>query len=219
LPPLISCKSIGKAHGSRDLFQDLSISFSQGDCVGLIGPNGAGKSTLLNLIAKLDTPDSGEVVHSKSARIGYVPQQVEKHAGTIEEVLEEALLKETHIEESNREGHIRQILGKVGFTDPNQLANELSGGWARRLSIAKALVNEPDILLLDEPTNHLDLDTILWLENFLQRSFKTFIVTSHDRIFLDSICNKIWELSHRYPKGIFSVDGGYDEFIKMRDIF
>lgn len=214
MPPLISCKSISKAHGSRDLFQDLSITFSTGNRVGLIGPNGAGKSTLLNIIAKLDFPDSGEVVHSKDTRIGYVPQQVEKHSGSIQEVLEEALIERSHIEESNRVGHIRRILGKVGFTDPEQLASELSGGWARRLSIAKALVNEPDVLLLDEPTNHLDLDTILWLESFLQRSFKTFIVTSHDRIFLDSISNKVWELSHRYPKGIFSVDGDYSEFIE-----
>ncbi len=195
------------------------MSVSHGDCIGLIGPNGAGKSTLLKLIAKLERPDTGEVVHTKHARVGYVPQHVEKHYGTIQEVLEEALEKNTHIEESHKEGHFRRILGKVGFTDPTQLSGELSGGWARRLTIAKALVNEPDILLLDEPTNHLDLDTILWLENFLQRSFKTFIVTSHDRTFLDSICNKVCELSHRYPKGIFSVDGGYDEFIKMREIF
>ncbi|PCI95948.1 ABC transporter ATP-binding protein [Candidatus Aerophobetes bacterium] len=219
LPPLISCKSISKSYGLRDLFRDLSVSFSPGDRVGLIGPNGAGKSTLLNLFAKLDSPDTGEIVHSKSAHIGYVPQHIEKHSGTVQEVLEDALINDTHIDESNRERHIRRILGQVGLADPAQLASELSGGRTRRLAIAKALVNEPNILLLDEPTNHLDLDTILWLESFLKRSFKTFIVTSHDRAFLDTISSKIWELSHRYPKGIFSVDGGYVEFIKARENF
>ena len=219
LPPLISCKSIGKAYGSHDLFHDLSINLSSGDRIGLIGPNGAGKSTLLKLIAKLDSSDSGEVVWSKNVRVGYVPQHVEKHSGTIQEVLEEAIHDSTCVEESDKLGHIRRILGKVGFTDPEQLASVLSGGWARRLSIAKALVNEPDALLLDEPTNHLDLDTIIWLEGFLQRFFKTFIVTSHDRKFLDNISNKIWELSHRYPKGIFSVDGDYSEFLEARDKF
>lgn len=219
MAPLISCKSISKAYATRDLFSDLSINFSPGDRIGLIGPNGAGKSTLLKLIAKLDKSDSGEIVYSKSASVGYVPQYVEKHSGTLQEVLEDALISDSHIEEFDREGHIQKILGKVGLVDSQQLASELSGGWARRLTIAKALVNEPNILLLDEPTNHLDLDTILWLEGFLQRTFKTFIVTSHDRVFLDNICNKVWELSHRYPKGVFSVDGGYAEFIKMREIF
>lgn len=219
MTPLISCKLIAKSYATRDLFRDLSVSFSSGDRVGLIGPNGAGKSTLLKLIAKLDTPDTGEVVYTKTAIVGYVPQHVEKHSGTIQEVLEKALLKNGHIEESYRQVHIQKILGKVGLSDPNQLASELSGGWARRLSIAKALVNEPNILLLDEPTNHLDLDTILWLEGFLQRTFKTFIITSHDRVFLDNVCNQICELSHRYPKGVFSVDGGYAEFVKMREIF
>ncbi len=219
LAPLISCKSISKAHGARELFHDLSTSFSLGDRIGLIGPNGAGKSTLLNLIAKLETPDAGEVVHSKSASVGFVPQHVEKHIGTLQEVLDDAMHHNTHIEAANRHSHICKTLGKVGFIDPGQLASELSGGWARRLTIAKALVNEPNVLLLDEPTNHLDLDTILWLEGFLQRSFKTFIVISHDRAFLDNISNKIWELSHRYPKGIFSVEGSYSEFLMAKERF
>lgn len=219
MPPLISCKSISKTYGSRELFQDITVSFFSGDCIGLIGPNGAGKSTLLNLIAKLESPDTGEIIYNKNVRIGYVPQKAPKYTGTVLEALEEALIETPHIEEFDREGHLRRILGKVGLQDPDQMASELSGGWARRLSIAKALVNEPNILLLDEPTNHLDLDTIIWLEGFLKRSFQTFIVTSHDRVFLDNISTKLWELSPRYPKGIFAVEGGYAEFTDAREIF
>lgn len=217
--PYISCKSISKSHGSKDLFEDLSVNLHSGDRIGLIGPNGAGKSTLLHLLAKRKNPDDGEVVTNKNVRIGFVSQEIEKYQGTVIEVLDQELGLAPHLDEFKRENYLRQLLGLVGIQNPEQKASELSGGWGRRLSIAKALVHEPNVLLMDEPTNHLDLDTILWLEGFLKRSVQTFIITSHDRVFLDNICNKIWEISSKYPKGIFISEGGFAEFNEARETF
>lgn len=219
LIPYICCKSISQSHGSKDLFRELSANLHAGDRIGLIGPNGAGKSTLLNLLAKRKSPDEGEVVANKNVRIGFVPQDIEKYQGTVLEVLEKELGVTPHLDDYKRETYLRQVLGVVGIQNPEQKASELSGGWGRRLSIAKALVHEPNVLLMDEPTNHLDLETILWLESFLKRSIQTFIITSHDRVFLDNICNKIWEISPKYPKGIFVSEGGFAEFNEARDTF
>ncbi len=217
--PYISCKSISKSHGSKDLFEDLSVNLHSGDRIGLIGPNGAGKSTLLHLLAKRKNPDEGEVVTNKNVRIGFVSQEMAKYQGSVIEVLDQELGLAPHLDEFKRENYLRQLLGLVGIQNPEQKASELSGGWGRRLSIAKALVHEPNVLLMDEPTNHLDLDTILWLEGFLKRSVQTFIITSHDRVFLDNICNKIWEISSKYPKGIFISEGGFAEFNEARETF
>jgi ATP-binding cassette subfamily F protein uup len=219
LIPYISCKSISKSHGSKDLFEDLSVNLHSGDRIGLIGPNGAGKSTLLHLLAKRKNPDEGEVVTNKNVRIGFVSQEMAKYQGSVIEVLDQELGLAPHLDEFKRENYLRQLLGLVGIQNPEQKASELSGGWGRRLSIAKALVHEPNVLLMDEPTNHLDLDTILWLEGFLKRSVQTFIITSHDRVFLDNICNKIWEISSKYPKGIFISEGGFAEFNEARETF
>lgn len=214
MSPLLSCQSISKSFGSKDLFEDLSVSLFPGDIVGLIGPNGAGKSTFLKLLAGIENPDVGQIIYNRGLRVGYVPQQIEDLQGSVEEVVESAV-------GSGYEKHaaVRKILGELGFNDPEKAAESLSGGWKRRLSIAKALVIEPDVILLDEPTNHLDLDSILWLESFLRRSKIPLILTSHDRVFLDNVCTKMWELSHRYPGGVFVVDGAYAEFEDRRETF
>ena len=214
MSPLISCQSISKSFGSKDLFDDLSVSLSPGDRVGLIGPNGAGKSTFLKLLAGIDVPDQGRIIYGRGLRVGYVPQQVEDLQGSVEEVVESVV-------GGGYENHakVRKILGELGFDEPEKIAEKLSGGWKRRLSIAKALAIEPDVLLLDEPTNHLDLDSILWLESFLRRAKIPLIFTSHDRVFLDNVCTKMWELSHRYPGGVFVVDGAYAEFEERKEAF
>lgn len=216
MSPLINCQNISKAYGSHNLFEELSISLFQGDRVGLIGPNGAGKSTFLKLLSNIEPPDTGKITRRKDLSVEYVPQYAEFINDTIENILNDAAKEIAGLDKHSQYVRVRTVLGIMGFDNPTQLANTLSGGWQRRLSIAKALLKEPDVLLLDEPTNHLDLETILWLENFLQQKNITFIVTSHDRVFLDNVSNKIWEISHIYPGGLFEVDGAYAEFMEKR---
>lgn len=208
----ISCQDMSKSHGSQELFTNLSIGVLEGDRIGLIGPNGSGKSTLLKIFSGEEKPDKGSVVKRRDLRVGYVPQQPPILEGTVEESVAKACSEEDF-------GRVRKVVKAMGFKDPHQPCKELSGGWLRRLSMAEALVNEPEVLLLDEPTNHLDLDGILWLENFLNRQTIPYVVISHDRLFLDNVCNKIWEISHRFPGGLLSIDAGYFEFLERRAYF
>jgi ABC transport system ATP-binding/permease protein len=195
------------------------MTLSGGDKVALIGPNGAGKSTLLKIIAGIEHPDSGEVVFTKGLRIGYVSQDIEKFQGAIEDVVGAAAREMPWHDEEERYGHVRRVLGALGFGDTSMPAETLSGGLKRRLSIACALVKDPDVLLLDEPTNHLDLDSILWLEGFLLKGSFSFIVTSHDRVFLDRVATKTWEVSPCYPGGFFEIEEAYGEFVEIKKDF
>jgi len=217
--PLINCQQVCKAFGSKELFESLSVTLFPGDHVGLIGPNGAGKSTFLKILSGIEEPDDGSVVMTGGLRVGYVPQNIQDVEGTVEEVVVAAAGGIAAEDEYDRYARVRRVLGTLGFSDLSQEAKTLSGGWQRRLSIAQALVGEPDVLLLDEPTNHLDLESILWLESFLQREKIAFVVTSHDRVFLDNVSNKVWEISHSYPGGVFTVEGAYAEFMERRKGF
>lgn len=216
---LLNCHLLSKAFGSKQLFTDISFGIFKGDKIGLIGPNGSGKSTLLKILCSLENPDSGTVSCKKSIRIGYVPQTSTYSEIPIEDVVVEAMKEEHPHPVYERHIQANILLSKLGFKDPAQLANTLSGGWKKRLDIAKELINHPDILFLDEPTNHLDLEGILWLENFLKNEPISFLVTSHDRYFLDNIASKVMELNPAYPQGLFSADGGYSEFTEKRRLF
>jgi len=161
---LISCQSVSKAFGSHNLFDNVSLSISEGERLGLIGPNGSGKSTLAGILAGLILPDSGLVVLRKGVRLGYVAQEpLFDQDRSVHDVVIEAL-SGLHEEAFEKESRVAVALGRAGFTDMQTSAGALSGGWRKRLALAKELVREPDVLLLDEPTNHLDLDGILWLE-------------------------------------------------------
>lgn len=215
---LINCNKLSKAFGSRQLFSLISFGVFQGDQIGLIGPNGSGKSTLLKILAGEESPDDGSVACRKSIRVGYVPQSATYPALSIEEILMQAL-SVLHIPHHEKQTKINILLSKMGFKNGSQIADSLSGGWKKRLDIAKELIVSPDILLLDEPTNHLDLEGILWLENFLRYEVSTFIVTSHDRCFLNSAVSKMMELNPVYPQGLLSCDGTYSEFLIKKEDF
>ena len=219
MPPtlLLSCDSISKGFGARPLFEDLSFGISEGDRVGLIGPNGSGKSTLLKILAGVEEPDSGARSLRRGTRMGYVPQDPEFPTGkTVEETLVEALADD-HAEDYEKDLRVAIALGRAGFNDPEQAVDILSGGWRKRLAIARALVQQPDILLMDEPTNHLDVEGILWLEDLLQSEPLAYLVVSHDRYFLENVTSRVLELDRRYPEGIFQAQGSYSDFLQKRD--
>jgi ATP-binding cassette subfamily F protein uup len=184
--------------------------------VGLIGPNGSGKSTLLRILAGQDRPDSGTVAPRRGLHLGFLPQEDELPPDeTVRRVLEAALAGRG-LEPYERDTQVEIALNKGGFTDPTQPVKVLSGGWRKRLALARALLREPDLLLLDEPTNHLDLNGILWMESFLQNAPFAFLMVSHDRYFLENTCARIIELNRVYEDGCFSVDGPYSEFLLRR---
>ena len=219
MPPivLLSCESLGKSYGVKPLFTDLSLGLCEGDHIGLIGPNGSGKSTLLKILAGLEDPDRGGRSVRRQLRIGYVPQEplfAEQHS--VEETLVQTLLEEG-LDPHEQGARLAKALSLGDFVRSDQSVSTLSGGWKKRLAIARSLMLEPDVLLLDEPTNHLDVEGILWLEGLLKTEPHAFIVVSHDRRFLESVTTRIWELNPRYAHGVFQAKGRYSEFLEQRD--
>lgn len=213
---LIGAHSLSKSFGTQVLFKNISLTICQGDRIGLIGPNGSGKSTLLKILTGQEPPNDGSISRKQGLRVGYASQMPEFPSLSVEEVL----IKELPLyHEVDARTAARKLLGKAQFTDFNQNAQALSGGWKKRLDIIRALISEPDLLLLDEPTNHLDLEGILWLENFLKRERITFVVVSHDRYFLENVTNKIIELNRCYPQGLFACDGNMSTFMELREGF
>jgi len=218
----ITLHGLAKSYGVRTLFSAISLAVSDKDRIGLIGPNGSGKSTLLRLMAGLETPDAGEVVRAQGTRLAYVAQEDRFLPGqTVEAALAEAL-DATDVPRPDGEGRdarMGAILGRLGFSDPSVTVDTLSGGWKKRLSVARALVTEPDVLLLDEPTNHLDLSSILWLERLLSAAPFAFVVVSHDRFFLENVTSRTVELSAIYPEGCLNVAGPYSALVEARQAF
>ena len=219
MPPLINGQSITKSFGPRPLFRELSFTVEESARIGLIGPNGAGKSTLLKLLAGEDEPDSGEISMRKRTRVSYVSQISEFLAGeTVWSVMEKAV-SDARIPHDEWDRLIRETLGRAGFTDFSAAAASLSGGWRKRLAIARALAVAPDVLLLDEPTNHLDLEGIEWLEGILNGAPFASVTISHDRYFLESVALEIAEINPAYPNGILRTRGNYSRFLEDKEAF
>ena len=216
-PLLLSCEAVSMAYGSRSLFDDLSFGLFEGDQAGLVGPNGSGKSTLLKILAGDTAPDRGSRSLRGGLRVGYVPQDPGFSAGrTVEDVLTAAVAR---VDEEDCPGRVAQALGRAGFANGRAEVDTLSGGWKKRLAIARELAAAPDILLMDEPTNHLDVEGILWLEDVLTERARAFLVVSHDRYFLEHVATRMLELNRIYPRGLFEADGRYSEFLVRRDEF
>jgi len=219
MPPILNAQSVTKQFGATPLFKNISLTVEDGDRIGLIGPNGAGKSTLLALLAGQVEPDTGEVAVRKRARAAYVPQDSRFAPGlTIRQVLEQALAR-AHVNESEREGRLRELTGRAGFADLNAEAASLSGGWRKRLAITEAMVIEPEVMLLDEPTNHLDLAGIEWLEELLRSSNFAAVTVSHDRYFLESTSSQIVELNRVFADGLFRVKGTFSRFLEEKQAY
>ena len=215
---LLTAENLTKSYGSRPLFENLSFTVSEGDHIGLVGPNGSGTSTLLKILAGTEDADSGTRAVRKGVRIGYVPQDAVFAPGkSVEEVLLEALHDAVALDDHEKHGRVAVALGKAGFLDREQQTDVLSGGWRKRLAIARELVRDPDVLLLDEPTNHLDVEAILWLEGLLRSEPEAFIVVSHDRYFLENVTKRMLELNRAYPGGLLQSEGTYSDLLERRD--
>ena len=183
----------------------------------MIGPNGSGKSTLLEILCGRTKPDSGDVAIRKSTRLSYVKQISEFTAGvTIQGVVDQAL-ERAAVPHAERAARSAETLGRAGFVELDALAATLSGGWRKRLAIAEALVENPDVLLLDEPTNHLDLEGIEWLERLLQRANFASVVVSHDRYFLENVAREMVEIDRAYENGSLRVEGNYSTFLEAKE--
>ncbi|MSO19696.1 MAG: ABC transporter ATP-binding protein [Acidobacteria bacterium] len=217
--PIISAKDISKRYGSAPLFQNVSFTVAEGNRIGIIGPNGSGKSTLLEILFGRVLPDTGEVAVRKRTKVSYVAQISEFASGdTVRSIVERALNHKAATAETIEGLPFRAVdaLARAGFKDLDTKATELSGGWRKRLAIAEALVQAPDILLLDEPTNHLDLAGIKWLESLLQSAPFACVVVSHDRYFLENIATEVVELNRIYVDGLLRVDGNYSQFLEAK---
>ena len=217
MPPIINAQGLSKRYGTAPLFQNISFTVSEGDRIGLIGPNGSGKSTLLEILHARVTPDSGNVAIRKGTRLSCVSQISEFAAGETAYSVIEAALKKSGVPEADLAFRTAEALSRAGFEDYEIPTATLSGGWKKRLAIAEALVQQPDILLLDEPTNHLDLAGIKWLETLLQNAPFACVVVSHDRYFLENVADHMVELDRAYEDGFLRVNGNYSHFLEAKE--
>lgn len=236
----LQIENLTKSFGDRLLFADVTFGINQGDKIGLIAKNGTGKTTLLRIIAGLESPDSGTVTFRSNLRVGIVEQSPVFQPGL--NVIDACMAPDTpsarviadyekavasadekHINKAIAEmdaagawdydDRLRQLLTKLRITDLAAPIDKLSGGQQKRIAIARVLMEKPDLLILDEPTNHLDIEVIEWLEDYLSRQNVTLFMVTHDRYFLDRVCNKIIEIDMQQT---FTYQGNYDYYLRRR---
>lgn len=208
MTPLLDVQNISKAFGAHVLFENISFSIAEGQHVGLIAKNGTGKSTLLSLLSGKESVDSGSIIFRRDIKIGFLEQQPKFDPE--ESVLDACF---NHQGDPDRILKAKQILTQLHITDLTQPMGQLSGGQQKRIALANVLITEPDLLILDEPTNHLDLEMIEWLEGYLQRGNKTLLMVTHDRYFLDRVCNLILELDNHT---VYSYRGNFQYYMEKR---
>ncbi len=206
--PFIDIQNVTKSFGAQVLFDDISFSIAEGQRVGLIAKNGTGKSTLLSIISGSEGCDRGNIIFRKGLRIGFLLQT--PHFDPDDTVLDACF---NHQGESDKVLKAKQILTQLRINDLTQKMGTLSGGQQKRVALANVLITEPDLFILDEPTNHLDLEMIEWLEGFLSRGNKTLLMVTHDRFFLDRVCDTILELDN---KTIYTYRGNYAYYLEKR---
>lgn len=217
---LLSAQNLKKSYGAHTLFRDLNFTISEKERIGLIGPNGAGKSTLLRLLAGESSPDDGTISTRRGLRIAFLEQVPRFEAGATVESVVEGANPDPHDWEFHatlQEWLSRLSLDGSQGVGPHSRVDELSGGWKKRVALARELAKHPDLLLMDEPTNHLDVESILWLETTLARSDFAVLCITHDRLFLQRITNRILELDVRLPEGLLSVSGNYADYLEAKE--
>jgi len=238
----LSVENISKAYGEKVLFEDISFGINKEQKVAFVAKNGSGKTSILNIIAGLDVPDSGQVVSRKGIQISYLAQNdnldptlsIEETVFSSENKSLQVIAKYNEalnnpenadayqiafelMEQHNAwdfETQYKQILSKLKFNDLDQKVSELSGGQKKRLALATVLINKPDLLILDEPTNHLDLEMIEWLENYFSKEKITLFMVTHDRYFLERVCNEIIELDHGK---LYRYKGNYSYYLEKKE--
>ncbi len=206
--PYLDVQDLTKSFGAQVLFEEISFSIAEGQKVGLIAQNGTGKSTLLSVITGKEGYDSGTIIFRRDLRVGMLEQSPVFDPD--ETVLDACF---NHQGEEEKVLKAKQILTKLKIRDLQQPMGQLSGGQQKRVALANVLITEPDLLILDEPTNHLDLEMIEWLEGYLSRGNKTLLMVTHDRFFLDRVCNLILELDNRT---IYTYRGNYAYYLEKR---
>ena len=206
--PYLDVQNLTKSFGAQVLFKDISFSIAEGQHVGLVAQNGTGKSTLLSILTGKEGYDSGSIIYRNDLRVGMLEQS--PHFDPEESVLDACFNHEGNPERLLK---AKQILTMLKLYDLDQPMGQLSGGQQKRVALANVLILEPDFLILDEPTNHLDLEMIEWLEGYLSRSNKTIFMVTHDRYFLDNVCNTILELDNNT---IYTYRGNYSYYLEKR---
>ena len=205
---ILDVQNVSKRFGARELFANLSFSIAEGQKVGLIARNGTGKSTLLSILTGRESQDEGAIVYRNGIRTGYLEQEPVYNPD--DTVLDACF---NHQGDDEKIVKAKQILTRLKIADLSQPMGQLSGGQRKRVALANALITEPDFLILDEPTNHLDLEMIEWLEGFLQRGNKSILMVTHDRYFLDRVCDVILELDDHT---IYTYRGNYAYYLEKR---
>lgn len=240
MPSFLQLEKVTKSYGDRLLFGDITFGIDEGDKIGLIAKNGTGKTTLLRIIAGVESADSGDVVFRNGLKVAFLEQMPVfapgsnlidaclKDGGPTADVVrryEKALAGRDSTEINaavhdmdnarawDYEDRLKQMLSRLELNDITASVDHLSGGQRKRLAIARMLMQEPDMIILDEPTNHLDIPVIEWLEAYLKRSRVTLLMVTHDRYFLDRVCNRIIELDNRTA---YAYDGNYDYYLRRR---
>ena len=206
--PYLDVQNLTKSFGAQVLFKDISFSIAEGQHVGLVAQNGTGKSTLLSILTGKESHDAGSIIYRNDLRVGLLEQSPKFDP-------EESVLDACFNHKGNPERILKakQILTMLKLTNLDQPMGQLSGGQQKRVALANVLILEPDFLILDEPTNHLDLEMIEWLEGYLSRGNKTIFMVTHDRYFLDNVCNTILELDN---KTIYTYRGNYSYYLEKR---
>ena len=206
--PYLDVQNLTKRFGAEVLFDKISFSIAEGQKVGLVARNGTGKSTLMSVLMDKEGHESGDIIYRRDLKVGYLEQSPKFDPE--ESVLEACF---NHEDDPEKVLKAKQILTQLHITNMDQPMGQLSGGQQKRVALANVLIDEPDFLMLDEPTNHLDLEMIEWLEGYLNRGNKTIFMVTHDRFFLDKVCNVILELD---DKTIYTYRGNYAYYLEKR---